>query len=161
MRPLKNLCEVAVIGGGLAGLSAARHAARLGRLVTLFEGTPLFGGLVAIMGLGGYGTRVAEAMQSCAKAKLVGVISGTPAKITAWQSKYNIPAKNCYNYENYDEIKNNPDIDAVYVITPNALHHDAVIRVAKRIIAGKPTLAALGPVGKLEKLELFAERLRS
>jgi predicted dehydrogenase len=64
----------------------------------------------------------------------VGVISGTPAKITAWQSKYNIPAKNCYNYENYDEIKNNPDIDAVYVITPNALHHDAVIRVAK---AGK------------------------
>ncbi len=47
MRPLKNLCEVAVIGGGLAGLSAARHAARLGRMVTLFEGSPLFGGLVA------------------------------------------------------------------------------------------------------------------
>jgi len=47
MRPLKNLCEVAVIGGGLAGLSAARHAARLGRLVTLFEGSALFGGMVA------------------------------------------------------------------------------------------------------------------
>jgi thioredoxin reductase (NADPH) len=47
MRPLKNLCEVAVIGGGLAGLSAARHAARLGRLVTLFEASALFGGLVA------------------------------------------------------------------------------------------------------------------
>jgi thioredoxin reductase (NADPH) len=41
------MCEVAVIGGGLAGLTAARHAARLGRLVTLFEGSPLFGGLVA------------------------------------------------------------------------------------------------------------------
>jgi thioredoxin reductase (NADPH) len=47
MRPLKNTSEVAVIGGGLAGLSAARHAARLGRLVTLFEGSALFGGLVA------------------------------------------------------------------------------------------------------------------
>jgi thioredoxin reductase (NADPH) len=47
MRPLKNLSEVAVIGGGLAGLSAARHAARLGRLVTLFEGTGLYGGQVA------------------------------------------------------------------------------------------------------------------
>jgi thioredoxin reductase (NADPH) len=47
MRALKNMSEVAVIGGGLAGLSAARHAARLGRLVTLFESSPLYGGLVA------------------------------------------------------------------------------------------------------------------
>ena len=89
---------------------------------------------VAIMGLGSYGSRVADAMQSCKKAKLVGVISGTPSKIKDWQSKYNIPEKNCYNYENFDAIKNNPEIDAVYVITPNALHHDQVIRVAK---AGK------------------------
>ena len=47
MRPLKNLCEIAVIGGGIAGLSAARQAARLGRLVTLFEGSGLYGGQVA------------------------------------------------------------------------------------------------------------------
>jgi predicted dehydrogenase len=96
---------------------------------------------VAIMGLGSYGTRVAEAMQTCVKAKLVGVISGTPAKVTAWQSKYAIPAKNCYNYDNFDDIKNNPDIDAVYVITPNGLHHDQVIRVAKagkHVICEKP-----------------------
>lgn len=47
MRPLKNPCEVAVIGGGLAGLAAARHAARLGRLVTLFEASGMYGGQVA------------------------------------------------------------------------------------------------------------------
>lgn len=96
---------------------------------------------VAIMGLGSYGNRVAEAMQSCKRAKVTGVISGTPSKITNWQSKYNIPDKNCYNYENFDTIKNNPDIDAVYVITPNALHHDQVIRVAKagkHVICEKP-----------------------
>src|SRR6201985_3248588 len=96
---------------------------------------------VAIMGLGSYGTRVAEAMQSCKRAKLVGVISGTPSKIKAWQAKYGIPDKNCYNYDNFDQIRNNPDIDAVYVITPNALHHDQVIRVAKagkHVISEKP-----------------------
>jgi predicted dehydrogenase len=96
---------------------------------------------VAIMGLGSYGTRVAEAMQNCTRAKLTGVISGTPSKITAWQSKYDIPDKNCYNYENFDHVKDNPDIDAVYVITPNALHHDEVIRVAKagkHVICEKP-----------------------
>jgi predicted dehydrogenase len=96
---------------------------------------------VAIMGLGGYGTRVGEAMRDCKMAKLVGVISGHPDKITAWQGKYNIPGKNCYNYENFDNVKNNPDIDAVYVITPNGLHHDEVIRVAKggkHVICEKP-----------------------
>ncbi len=96
---------------------------------------------VAIMGLGSYGTRVAEAMQSCTRAKLVGAISGTPSKLKAWQSKYVIPEKNCYNYETFDNIKSNPDIDAVYVITPNALHHDEVIRVAKagkHVICEKP-----------------------
>jgi thioredoxin reductase (NADPH) len=41
------MSEVAIIGGGLAGLSAACHAARLGRLVTLFESSALFGGQVA------------------------------------------------------------------------------------------------------------------
>ncbi|WP_276369440.1 Gfo/Idh/MocA family oxidoreductase [Chryseolinea sp. H1M3-3] len=96
---------------------------------------------VAICGLGSYGTRVAEAMQSCKMAKLVGVISGTPSKVKDWQAKYNIPEKNCYNYENFDKIKDNKDIDAVYVITPNALHKPQVIRVAqagKHVICEKP-----------------------
>lgn len=93
------------------------------------------------MGLGSYGTRVAEAMLSCKRAKLTGVISGTPSKIKTWQAKYGIAEKNCYNYENFDQIKNNPDIDAVYIITPNALHHQQAIRVAqagKHVICEKP-----------------------
>lgn len=96
---------------------------------------------VAIMGLGTYGNIVARAMQSCKRAKITGVISGTPSKVKDWQSRYNIPDKNCYNYDNFDAIKDNPDIDAVYVITPNALHHDHVIRAAKTgkdVISEKP-----------------------
>ena len=96
---------------------------------------------VAIMGLGSYGTRVADAMRDCKRAKLTGVISGTPSKVKNWQAKYNIPEKNCYNYENFDAIKNNPDIDAVYIITPNGLHKDQAVRVAragKHVICEKP-----------------------
>src|SRR5690349_19955871 len=104
---------------------------------------------VAIVGLGSYVPQVAEAMHACTSAKLTGVIRGTPSKIKAWQSKYNIPEKNCDNLENFDAIKDNPAIDAVYVITPNALHHDQVIRVAKagkHVICEKPmaTNAKLG-----------------
>ena len=96
---------------------------------------------VAIMGLGSYGNRVAEAIKDSKKSKLVGAISGTPSKIKEWQSKYGIPEENCYNYENFDRIKDNKNIDAVYIITPNALHHDQTIRVAKagkHVICEKP-----------------------
>ncbi|MET0634840.1 MAG: Gfo/Idh/MocA family oxidoreductase [Chitinophagaceae bacterium] len=107
------------------------------------ENTPGDGPVLrfAILGLGGYGNIVANSMPSSKRAKLVGVISGTPSKITAWQSKFNIPEKNCYNYENFDTIKDNPDIDAVYIITPNALHKDFAIRAAKagkHVICEKP-----------------------
>jgi predicted dehydrogenase len=96
---------------------------------------------VAIMGLGNYATRVANAMQNCSKAKLVGAISGTPQKLKDWQSKYGIPEKNCYRYDDFDSIKNNPAIDVVYVITPNALHRPHVLQAAragKHVICEKP-----------------------
>ena len=96
---------------------------------------------VAIMGLGSYANRVAEAMQACKKAKITGVISGTPSKIKDWQSKYKIPDANCYNYENFDKLADNKEIDAVYIITPNGLHKDQAIRVAKagkHVICEKP-----------------------
>jgi len=129
--------KIAVSAIGLPFLSFANSACTENASVVA-DGPVL---RVAIMGLGSYGTRVAEAMQSCTRAKLTGVISGTPSKIKKWQSKYNIPEKNCYNYENFDNIKNNPDIDAVYVITPNGLHKDQAIRVAnagKHVICEKP-----------------------
>jgi predicted dehydrogenase len=96
---------------------------------------------VAIMGIGVYGNIVAKALQLSSKAKLVGVISGSPVKIKDWQIKYGIPDKNVYNYDNFEDIKNNPDIDAIYVIVPNFLHKPYVLRAAKTgkfIISEKP-----------------------
>ena len=96
---------------------------------------------VALMGLGGYAGHVADAMQSCKRARVTGLISGTPSKLREWGTKYGVPEKNRYDYENFDRIKDNPDIDAVYIITPNALHRDQAIRVAragKHVICEKP-----------------------
>jgi len=93
------------------------------------------------MGLGYYGSLVAEAMKGCTRAKLVGVVSGTPSKVKAWQEKYGIPSANCYNYDTYDAIKDNADIDAVYLTTPNGLHCEEAKRVAaagKHVITEKP-----------------------
>ncbi|MDA0313816.1 MAG: Gfo/Idh/MocA family oxidoreductase [Bacteroidetes bacterium] len=96
---------------------------------------------VALMGLGSYASRVAEAMKDCSRAKLVGVISGTPSKIEQWKQKHGLSAQNCYSYENVDQIKSNKDIDAVYVITPNGLHKEHTLTLAKagkHVICEKP-----------------------
>ena len=120
----------------LSGVSASGSVDESKRIPTVTQ--PL---RVAIMGLGSYGTRVADAMQACTSAKLTGVVSGSPDKIKLWQKKYGISERNCYSYENLDQIRNNPDIDAVYVITPNGLHKEHTIRVAaagKHVICEKP-----------------------
>ena len=109
-----------------------------GNPATLADGKVL---RVALMGLGGYAQRVAEAMKDCKRAKVAGLISGTPAKLKDWQQRYAVPEKNCYSYQNAHLIKDNPDIDAIYVITPNALHKEHVIMAAKagkHVICEKP-----------------------
>ena len=96
---------------------------------------------IALMGLGEYASIVADAMLSCKKTKIVGLISGTPSKLEKWSKQYNIKKENCYNYDNYNNIINNEEIDAVYILTPNALHKEMTINVAqakKHVIVEKP-----------------------
>jgi predicted dehydrogenase len=96
---------------------------------------------VALMGLGGYAGRVADAIQNCKRVKITALVSGTPEKLQTWSKKYNVPEKSCYNYQNFDTIKLNKEVDAVYVITPNALHHAHTLRAAKagkHVICEKP-----------------------
>lgn len=90
---------------------------------------------VALVGLGYYSTDLlAPALQQTENCYLAGIVTGTPAKAEIWKNKYNIPEKNIYNYENFDTIANNPDIDVVYVVLPNSMHAEYVIRAAE---AGK------------------------
>lgn len=90
---------------------------------------------IALVGLGYYSTDLlAPALQKTNNCYLAGIVTGTPSKIPVWRGKYNIPASNVYNYENFDSIADNPDIDVVYVVLPPSMHKEYVIRAAK---AGK------------------------
>lgn len=67
----------------------------------------------------------------------VALVSGDADKAKKIAAQYGIDPKNIYNYQTFDQIKNNPEIDAVYIVLPNALHEEYVVRAAK---AGKHVL---------------------
>lgn len=90
---------------------------------------------IALVGLGSYAkNQLAIALEKTDNCYLAGIVTGTPSKADEWSKKYIIPQKNIYNYQNFDQIANNKDIDIVYVVLPNSMHHEFVIRAAK---AGK------------------------
>ena len=97
---------------------------------------------VAIVGLGSYSThQIAPALEQTKNAYLAAIVTGTPSKAKAWQKKYNIAEKNIYNYENFDAIASNKDVDIVYIILPNSMHAEYTIRAAKakkHVICEKP-----------------------
>lgn len=97
---------------------------------------------IALVGLGAYaGGQLAPALQQTEHCYLAGIVTGSPSKIPEWKEKYNIPDKNIYNYENFDSIKDNPDIDIIYVVLPNSMHAEYTIRAAqagKHVICEKP-----------------------
>lgn len=97
---------------------------------------------IALVGLGYYSKNLlAPALQQTQNCRLAGIVTGTPAKATEWMQKYNIPKENVYDYKNFDRIADNKDIDVVYVVLPNSMHAEYVIRAAqagKHVICEKP-----------------------
>jgi glucose-fructose oxidoreductase len=72
---------------------------------------------------------------------LKAIVTGTPSKVEIWKNKYGIADKNVYDYNNYDQIANNPDIDIIYVILPPSMHREFTVRGAatgKHIFCEKP-----------------------
>ena len=96
---------------------------------------------VALVGLGNYAGILATGLEESKYCKLAGIVTGHPAKAETWKKQYDIPDKNIYNYENFDAIAKNPDIDLVYVVLPNSMHKEYTVRAAKagkHVICEKP-----------------------
>jgi predicted dehydrogenase len=97
---------------------------------------------VALLGLGDYATnQLGPALKKTRNARLTGIITGSPEKVPRWQKEYEIKDSNIYNYQNFDRIADNKEIDIIYVVTPTALHPEFAIRAAqagKHVICEKP-----------------------
>ncbi|WP_219856715.1 Gfo/Idh/MocA family protein [Pseudomonas capeferrum] len=92
----------------------------------------------AIVGLGRLSLeQILPAFAKSLKAKAVALVSGTPEKLQAVAKQYGIKPEACYSYEDFDRIRDNPEVKAVYIVLPNAMHRQFCERAAK---AGKHVL---------------------
>ena len=96
----------------------------------------------AIVGLGDFGTKqIMPSFADCQYSRLVAFVSGDRAKAEKYAAQYGLNAKNIYDYKTFDQIRDNPEIDVVYIILPNGMHHEYTVRgfqAGKHVLCEKP-----------------------
>jgi predicted dehydrogenase len=93
----------------------------------------------ALVGIGLLSTgQLIPALRDTTKyGKCVAFVTGHREKNLPVAQRLGIAPEHVYTYENFDTIKNNPQVDVVYIVLPNSMHAEYTIRAAK---AGKHVL---------------------
>jgi len=93
----------------------------------------------------GLGTISSIFLQACANsqtAKVTALVTGHPdTKGVKYAAMYGIPKTSIYTYETFDRIRDNQEVDAVYVGLPNSMHCEYAVRAAqatKHVFCEKP-----------------------
>jgi len=130
------------VGGGLL---AANLAGTLLKVEALAQRVPDPPGKKLGWGIVGLGSlainQILPAFARCEKSKVVAFVSGHPDKANKLALRYGVDAKNIYNYQNYDSIKDNPEVDIIYIVLPNGMHAEYTIRglqAGKHVLCEKP-----------------------
>lgn len=96
----------------------------------------------AIVGLGSLSiNQILPAFAKCEKSKVVAFVSGHPDKANKLALRYGVSPKNIYNYQNYDSIRDNPEVDVIYIVLPNGMHAEYTVRghqAGKHVLCEKP-----------------------
>ena len=94
------------------------------------------------MGLGSLSIhQILPAFAKCEESKVVALVSGHPDKAHKLALRYGVDTKNIYNYENYDSISNNSEVDVIYIVLPNGMHAEYTVRglqAGKHVLTEKP-----------------------
>jgi predicted dehydrogenase len=93
----------------------------------------------------GLGTISDIFMRACAQtqsSKITALVTGHPdTKGKKYAAMYGIPESSIYTYDTYNRLRDNKDVDAVYIGLPNSMHREYTVRAAqlgKHVLCEKP-----------------------
>jgi predicted dehydrogenase len=127
------------LGRSAAALAAARHLPAV-RAQEPEAGSKRLG--YAVVGIGRLAMgQILPALAKTNLSRLTALVSGHPDKAQHFAQIYGVSQRNIYNYQNYDQMASNPEIDVVYVVLPNGMHAEYTVRAAqagKHVLCEKP-----------------------
>ena len=96
----------------------------------------------ALVGLGRLSIdQLIPAFRVSKKAKLTALVSGDPAKAQRLAQENGVKPEAIYDYKTFGRIKDNPEVQVVYVVLPNSMHAEftvAAARAGKHVLCEKP-----------------------
>ncbi|MBT2557157.1 Gfo/Idh/MocA family oxidoreductase [Hymenobacter sp. ISL-91] len=96
----------------------------------------------AVVGLGKFAVDLMmPAFKETKHARIVALVSGSPDKAARLAREYGVNPRSVYTYENFDTIRDNPEVDVVYVVLPPSMHAEFTVRAAqagKHVLSEKP-----------------------
>jgi predicted dehydrogenase len=84
---------------------------------------------------------IMPAFAQTAKCKLTALVSGSPDKMKSLGARYGIGEDSLYSYDSFDTISQNENVQVIYIVLPNSMHKEFVMRAAaakKHVLCEKP-----------------------
>ena len=128
----------------LAGLTAAAAALPATSLAQAAMAAQAGGRRIgyAVVGLGRISVdHFLPGLQHSSHGRATALVSGHPEKAREVAARFGVPQSSIYTYEQYERMRDNKEVDAVYIGLPNSMHAEYTIRAAqagKHVLCEKP-----------------------
>ncbi len=110
---------------------------------------------VAVVGIGHLSLeQIIPGFGQATGVRLAALVSGHRDKALTIAAQHGLPANAVYGYDDFDTIKNNPAVDIVYIVLPNAMHADFTERAAKagkHVLCEKPMATSVAEAERMVK----------
>lgn len=101
----------------------------------------------AIVGLGKLAVdEILPAFAKCKVSQPVALVSGHADKANQIADVYNISRDSIYNYDSYDQLADNDEVDVIYIVLPNSMHAEYTVRgfaAGKHVLCEKPMASSI------------------
>ncbi len=108
---------------------------------------------VAVVGLGHLSLeQIIPGFAESRSVRLAALVSGERDKARAIAAQHGLDEKNLYDYAGFDRLKDNPDVDIVYIVLPNSMHAEFTQRAAqagKHVLCEKPMATSVADAQRM------------